>query len=56
MQKDVEAILPTYGKRLIYELLPLWHFEETGKSAIVLVLEPLTVRTTNAEVERSIFL
>lgn len=57
MQKDVEAILPTYGmKRLIYELLPLWHFEETGKSAIVFVLEPLTVRTTNEEVERSIFL
>lgn len=46
MQQDVEAILPTYGKRLINELLPLWHFEETGKSA-VLVLEPLTVRTTN---------
>lgn len=56
MQQDVEAIIPTYGKRLIYEPLPLWHFEETGKSAIVLVLEPLIVRTTNAEVERSIFL
>lgn len=56
MQQDIEAILSTYGKRLIYELLPLWHFEETGKCAIVLVLEPLTVRTTNAEVERSIFL
>lgn len=47
MKQDVEAILPIYGKRHINDLLPLWHFEETEKSAIVLVLEPLTVRTTN---------
>lgn len=37
MQQDVEAILPTYWKHLIYDLLSLWHFEETGKSAIVIV-------------------
>lgn len=44
MQQDVVAILPTgYGKSLIYELLPFWHFEKTGKSAVVLVLEPLNV-------------
>lgn len=44
MRQDVVDILPTgYGKSLIYELLPFWHFEETGKPAIVLVLEPLNV-------------
>jgi superfamily II DNA helicase RecQ len=44
LQQDVVAILPTgYGKSLIYELLPFWHFEKTGKPAVVLVVEPLNV-------------
>ncbi|XP_062599602.1 probable ATP-dependent DNA helicase RecS, partial [Saccostrea cucullata] len=44
LHHGVLSILPTgYGKSLLYELLPFYHLEVTGKPAVVLVLEPLNV-------------